>query len=167
MTIIADAVLSEDGVYRYQLTRYWVRDPTWVRFVMLNPSIADWIFDDATIRRCIGLAKTFGYGGLVVHNLFALRATDPRELTGHPDPGGPDNARYLLGEADDTPATPITICAWGAHPLARRTGPAAVGLLAEHSELACLGLTANGSPAHPTDERADAALRPYPEETPS
>jgi len=159
---IADAVLSPDGAYRYQLTRRWADDPRWVRFVMLNPSTADATVDDPTIRRCLGFARALGFTGLVVHNLFALRATDPRELRGHPGPTGPYNARYLIGDMPDMPPCALTICAWGAHPLAARVAPSATRLLADRSELACLGLTAKGAPAHPLYLPAAARPRPYP-----
>jgi len=160
MAMVTDAVLSTDRVYRYQLTRSWVADPRWIRFVMLNPSKADEVDDDPTIRRCVGFAKVWGYGGVVVHNLFALRATDPQELRTHPDPVGPGNARFLRGVWE--PVAAVTVCAWGAHPLARGPGQAAVGLLAESSELVCLGLTNRGAPRHPLYLPGNAALRTYP-----
>lgn len=47
---------------------------------MLNPSTADAEIDDPTITRCIGFAKSWGFGGLMVGNLWAYRATDPKEL---------------------------------------------------------------------------------------
>lgn len=52
---------------------------------MLNPSTADASVDDATITRCIGFAKLWGYGGLYVGNLWAYRATDPKELKHSPE----------------------------------------------------------------------------------
>ena len=51
---------------------------------MLNPSTADADHDDRTIGRCISFAKREGCGGLIVGNLFQLRATDPDELRRHP-----------------------------------------------------------------------------------
>ena len=63
------AVLSDCGNYRYQLHRTWDESLPKCMFMMLNPSTADADIDDNTIRRCIGFAKLWGYGGLMVGNL--------------------------------------------------------------------------------------------------
>src|SRR5271154_3410516 len=78
--MISTADISEDGLYRYWLTRTW--DPTKpvLNWIMLNPSTADANKDDATIRRCMNFAKHWHYGGIAVYNLFAFRATDPKVL---------------------------------------------------------------------------------------
>ena len=70
------AVISQDQLYRYFLWRRWGtgRVITWL---MLNPSTADANTNDATIRKCIGFAKRWGYDGIHVLNLFALRSRDP------------------------------------------------------------------------------------------
>ena len=80
-TILDDrgADISPCGKYRYSLWRDW----DWqgfanrVMFVGLNPSTADATNDDPTIRRCVRFATDWGFGGLVMVNLFAYRATDP------------------------------------------------------------------------------------------
>jgi hypothetical protein len=83
---------------------------------MLNPSTADAETNDPTnIRRCIRFAIDIGCGSLEVVNLFALRATDPRELARHPDAVGPQNERYLHDAAF---RADWLICAWGAHAFA-------------------------------------------------
>ena len=75
------AIFSDDGCYRYWLEREIdpERDCT-VMFVMLNPSTADAEEDDPTIRRCIGFARDWGYGRLIVTNLSPFRATNPDDL---------------------------------------------------------------------------------------
>ena len=108
-TLLRRAVLSECGSYRYALTREWA-DGKCVAWLMLNPSTADADIDDPTIRRCIGFARQWGYGRLVVVNLFALRATDPRVLVRNADPVGSKNDFYIakaMKEAQEV------ICAWG------------------------------------------------------
>lgn len=79
--VFRDAVLTDDGLYRYRLERAWGTDGTnTVLFVMLNPSTADALEDDPTVRRCMGFAAHLDCARLLVGNLFAWRATDPREL---------------------------------------------------------------------------------------
>ena len=83
-------------VYRYLLTRRWGTVPAMV-WIMLNPSTADAFAEDPTIRRCLIFAHREGCGGLTVVNLFALRSTDPKALTRHPDPVGPANDTFIRG----------------------------------------------------------------------
>ena len=73
------AIISDDKKYRYELRRIWKPKSQLVCWVMLNPSIADANFDDPTIRRCMGYTMRWGCGGIIVVNLFALRATDSKE----------------------------------------------------------------------------------------
>lgn len=165
----SSAILSDDGVYRYHLRRtwssLWAKERT-VCWVMLNPSTADETVDDPTIRRCMGFAKRWGYGGIEVVNLFALRATNPAELSRHPDPIGPDNSdtiRRVLGFGD----VGLVVVAWGAwldaHPHIR---PPRLNVEALHRRhrtdpMVCLGLTRSGAPRHPLYVPADATLREW------
>jgi hypothetical protein len=139
-----------EGAYRYSLTRYWA-EPPFVAFVMLNPSTADASQDDPTIRRCIGYAQDWGYGGLHVVNLFALRATDPKELLKHPDPVGPRNVTALLTLPSQVEKV---VCGWGAmsgglkrlRPHAQTT---MARLVAKYNRIFMLRLTKDGFPSHP------------------
>lgn len=150
---VSSAVISECGRYRYELTRRWGPGPL-LEFIMLNPSTADASVDDPTIRRCIAFAKRWGYGGIVVRNLYAYRATHPEELVNVDDPIGPENRDYLSRTEAD-----CTIVAWGAD-------PAAVGwwngypfawqrTVIQRPALFCLGANSNGSPKHPLYVSAD------------
>lgn len=76
------AIISECGKYRYQLWRIWDANKPKVLFIMHNPSTADAYEDDPTIRRCIGFAKSWGYGGIYIGNLSPYRATNPKYLNG-------------------------------------------------------------------------------------
>jgi hypothetical protein len=145
-----DAIISDCGRYRYRLSRVWDEcDPVLV-WVMVNPSTADALTDDPTIRRCISFARDWGYGGIVVVNLFALRATDPAALnTFAPnDPIGPLNNDHLL----EAVAGEDVVCAWGASiPDYWRHRPrGVVELMRQHgAHLHHLGLTKSGQPRHP------------------
>lgn len=106
------ALLSEDGRYRYRLWRLWDELAPVMTWVMLNPSTADAEVDDPTIRKCIGFAKQHHYGGIVVVNLFAYRATDPKELGKVKDPVGPENDQHILW-ACTAPLMLSVVAGWG------------------------------------------------------
>lgn len=141
------AWFSTDRAYRYLLTRRWdVLKPV-LPWVMLNPSKADAFRPDPTITRVIGFARREGYGGIEIGNLRALRATDPRELAGHPDPTGPANDRIL---ADLAWLSPVIVVAWGAHPASADRAAAVARIFAAAGvQLRCLGVTKDGHPKHP------------------
>lgn len=158
------ARFSEDGQYRYSL----LRDlgllssaldgaPRTVTFVMLNPSTADATTDDPTIRRCLGFARTWGYGILQVVNLYAYRATNPRDLWKATDPVGPgnDNALTQAFRRSD-----LNVAAWGAHARRDRVQEF-LDRFVPRFEFHALGVTLQYHPRHPLYVRADAGLFPY------
>jgi hypothetical protein len=146
-----------EGRYRYRLWREWGEGPR-VCFVMLNPSTADAEQDDPTIRRCIGFAKVLGAGSLDVVNLYALRATDPREIARDAAPVGPANNTYIDEAAR---RAEMVICAWGAHSHARDRAATVLGILRRAGvKPMCLRRTKAGHPAHPL--YLPASARPFP-----
>ena len=145
------ATISDGGEYRYKLSRIWHPPTPPALFVMLNPSTADANQDDPTIRRCIDFAKSWGYGGLLVGNLFAFRATDPKEMRLAPDPVGPSNDAAL---AELHQQAGITIAAWGVNGV--HLGRAAQVLGGLPGTVHCLGETKDGHPRHPLYLRKDA-----------
>lgn len=150
------AVISECEKYRYVLTRKIPQAVRWVKpclFIMLNPSTADAELDDPTIRRCMGFAKEWLCTELTVVNIFALRATDPKELYQAADPIGPENDKHLWEQIDKHSVGGVIVAAWGAHKIAEERG----NKIAEIG-LQCLGKTKNGSPRHPLYLKRDAAL---------
>lgn len=153
------AEISPCGVYRYSLRRVWNAHRDWCLFVLLNPSTADSSNDDPTIHRCVSFADLWGYGGLVVVNLFALRSTDPRALYTHPDPVGPKNDAVI---AEWAAACPLTVAAWGAHGEFRERGKQVAAELRRLGvEVKCLGMTKGGEPKHPLYLAGSAGLVPY------
>ena len=86
-----DAILSEDRKYRYVLSRIWDESKSMVMIIGLNPSTADETIDDPTIVRCIDFAKNWGYGGIYMLNLFAFRATLPKDMFSVENPIGDEN----------------------------------------------------------------------------
>jgi len=148
-------ILSDCARYRYALWRRWVQGPA-VLFIGLNPSTADALQDDPTIRRCIRFAKAWGYRALYMANLFAFRATDPRDMKAVVDPVGPDNDGWLWQLAYDAD---LVVAAWGAHGEHRDRAAAVARRLAKR--LHCLGRTTAGHPRHPLYVRRDARLEPW------
>ena len=93
------ARFSIDRRYRYALWRVWDHDENLYNFLLLNPSSADEATNDPTIERCERRARRWGFGGLIVTNLFALCATDPAGLRRVADPIGPENDAAILETA--------------------------------------------------------------------
>jgi hypothetical protein len=175
------AAISACGRYRYLLWREWrdiashndanwrvlkgdgkeYREPKSCVFVMLNPSTADGEIDDPTIRRCVAFAKREKFERLEVVNLFAYRATNPRDVLAlkHPaDPVGSENQRWVTMSAQDSG---LIICAWGAHGSHLGQADTMRGWLIDHPQYA-LGFTADGHPRHPLYLKADAPLLEMP-----
>lgn len=155
--MLRDAILDARRRYRYLLVREWDENGKRVAFVLLNPSTADASQDDPTIRRCIGLAKTSGFGSLAVVNLFAFRSTDPGRLAKARDPIGPDNDNYILNACT---SAQLTIAAWGNHGRLQERGRAVCALLAT-VPLFCFGKTDRGEPRHPLYLRQSTAFQRY------
>lgn len=150
------ALFDQARTYRYLLEHRWSSAAPMV-LVMLNPSTADATRADPTMRRALGFARREGCGGLIVVNLFALRATDPAALARHPDPVGPDNDQILCAAVGR--GTPV-VAAWGAHGALHGRDQAVLQLMAP-VRLSCLGRTAHGQPRHPLYLPANAPLADY------
>jgi hypothetical protein len=142
------ATYSADEVYRYDLTRVWDPEGSRVAFVMLNPSTATELANDPTVERCERRARALGHGAFRVVNIFAYRATDPREMRAQPDPvGNPENDAAI---AEAASWADLTVCAWGTHGAHLDRGPRVERLLrATGRPLLHLGLSKAGHPKHP------------------
>jgi len=140
------AEISACGTYRYVLRRTWNYALPELVYVMLNPSTADATEDDATIRKCCGFARRFGFGGIVVVNLFALRSRDPKALRMHAAPIGVDNDTWIMRETADP--TRSILVAWGCH---ARHFPSRVKTVCQliARPVSALRVTKDGHPEHP------------------
>lgn len=158
MNTVGTARISDCGKYRYQLRRVWADALPWCTFVMVNPSTADAENDDPTISKCIRFARSLGYGGLIVVNLFALRATDPRELYSAADPIGPENDLAIYHASN---LTSVVIAAWGNHGTLRDRDIHVMRNSLASREVRCLGINKNGTPKHPLYIRGDTVPSTY------
>jgi len=137
-----------------------------VLWVMLNPSTADAIIDDPTIRRVMGFSWREGFGALAVVNLFAQRSTDPKHLI--------TPARHVQIQNIETIEYHIDRCsavvaAWGTTiPKSLMSyAKAMIGIIRLHADnqgkpIYRLGVTANGSPRHPLYVKADVPFQVWP-----
>lgn len=147
--MLRGAIISECGRYRYHLHRVWKEEsPRIVTWIMLNPSTADADIDDPTIRRCVGFARSWGYDGIEVINLFPFRATKPADLKKADDPVGPLGDYYLEQTCRQAGAERLLLCAWGAHGGFRGRDKEVGELLSEYT-LHALELTKKQQPRHP------------------
>lgn len=127
-------------------------------WLMCNPSTADAVADDPTIRRCLRFSAGANCDRLLVVNLWAWRATHPAALWGVLDRGdytadmhAANMATFLMvgAQAD------VIFVAFGAGPWRRHRAvvdEALVALLAAAPDEVvphCLGLTQDGAPLHP------------------
>ena len=135
-------------------------------FIMLNPSTADADIDDPTIRRCVAFAKSWGYGGILVGNLFAYRATEPKTLLTVNDPIGKENITHLKVLSFESD---IIVCAWGNSKIVERLGKKLGSDYKPLSEilgrLFYLELANDGTPKHPLYLKGD--LKPVRFEVPA
>lgn len=162
MIIRKSAVIVDQ--WRYRLDRIWEPHKGVCTFVMLNPSTADAEQDDATIRRCVGYTRDWGLGHLVVVNLYAYRATHPRDLKRKiaedmADAIGPDTGRHVV---DALREATVVVAAWGAHAPNRQVEAMRATFQALRlPRVNCLGLTRSGAPVHPLRQPKDAPLLAY------
>jgi len=151
--VTGGAVFSPCRSYRYLLWRTW--DPARPRLLVvgLNPSTADATRLDPTSRRCVDFARRWGFGTLLLANVYAFRATRPRLLLTASDPVGKQNdawLRHLAARAD------TVLAAWGHWGSGR--GPEVGRILGDPL---CLGTTKGRQPRHPLYVRGDTRPQPY------
>lgn len=106
------ALYSMDEAYRYMLSRVWDRLKPLFCAVMLNPSTATEQKLDPTVTRVYTRVREHleGYGGLIVLNAFAYRATDPVEMKKHLHPIGSTND-WVIDSL--LPHMKTVMCGWG------------------------------------------------------
>lgn len=155
--MLISAAFSPDRAHRYTWTCEVDRPRPdaygRVLFILLNPSTADELGPDPTIRRCIGYARAWGFGRLEIRNLFSYRSTDPRALYKADAPeGDPKNLDGLVVAAARAGRS---VCGWGVHGALRGRGATVAAALRQVTALFHLGLTKDGHPRHPLYLRGD------------
>lgn len=149
------AAISDDEIYRWSLTR--VVEPGNDRPLVvcgLNPSMADAVKNDNTIKKEIGFARRWSLGWLVKVNLFGFRTKSP-DVMFSARRGGVD----IVGASNDVAIRAAaalavrldgrSMVAWGGN--AKRCPERVRDVVAMLGDvpLWCLGVNDDGSPEHP------------------
>lgn len=174
------AQLSDCGLYRYVLGRQWSTDSKapLMHFCCLNPSKADGEVDDPSVIRMVGYALREDCSGMLVTNLSAYRATEPRDLitwlrknsgsmgsftqAGSNAAWGPNNDQHIR---DCTLASKFNVVAWGTnarHKLLKSRAKRVLGqlLIDAPDGVTALQVSPDGIPNHPL--MLPGSLRPVP-----
>jgi hypothetical protein len=152
-TSAAGATFSSCRRWRYLLWRRWDEEKPVANFLMLNPSTADENQLDPSCNRARDFAARWGYGALIVTNLFAWRATDPKDMKEAEDPVGRSNNQAILRAARQSA---VVVCAWGNHGSHKdRAATVVANLSGAGVPLHLLRLTGQGQPNHPLYLKSD------------
>ena len=154
------AIFSGCRHYRHLLWRSWQPELGCVTFIGLNPSTADADHDDPTIRRCKQFVADWGFGAMIMVNLFDIRATQPQVMRRRARPISRCNDATVLNAAEHAG---LIVAAWGAHGHHRNRSQVMRSLLEAHNLQAhCFSLGKSGEPVHPLyqrrERRADLSL---------
>lgn len=165
MTPLIDQIMSDrsgaifgaggtDSLFRYVLWRRWGDGKSFAHLNGLNPSTADALKNDPTIRREIGFCQSWGMDGLIKTNAFGFRATDPRDMKNAAEAIGEENDFWIY-EASKISA--FNVACWGVHGthLNRNRD------LRDKLQWKCFGLTKDGHPKHPLYLKSNTTLREY------
>ena len=141
----AGATFSKCRRWRYLLWRCWDDSKPVANFLMLNPSTADELKLDPSCTRARNYAERWGYGALIVTNIFGWRSTDPKGLLRCKDPVGRGNDAAIVRAVKEAK---LVVCAWGNHGEHLKRGESVLGLL-KGVRLHALRVNGAGHPAHP------------------
>jgi hypothetical protein len=143
----AGAKFSSCRRWRYLLWRCWDLSKPVANFLMLNPSTADEFQLDPSCKRARNYAERWGFGAVIITNIFGWRATDPEEMKAVRDPVGRGNDKAIVSAAREAK---LVVCAWGNHGLHRGRAEQVLALLHGHgTRLNYLRMNGCGQPAHP------------------
>ncbi len=138
------AEFNQDRTHRYSLWRIWDEQLPMIAFVGLNPSNANENEDDPTIRRVIGFAQNWGYGGVYMLNLFTVISSAPSILKDANNWGDwKDCLSHILKHENKIEEY---VFAWGN---AKESQERGLKLSKVILDAICLEKNKNGSPKHP------------------
>ena len=127
-----------------------------IAWIGLNPSTADEVTLDQTLSTVCRYSSKWGFSEVVMLNLFAFRATDPRDLKRATDPVGPDNDEHLLAEIGNVDRV---IACWGDQGKFLGRDRRVADLLKVSFE--CLLRNRTGAPHHPLYLKSRIRPKPF------
>jgi hypothetical protein len=150
--VTSGATFSPCRTYRYALWREWDASLPTVVFCGLNPSTADEMKDDPTVRRELAYARAWGFGRYVKVNVYGYRSTDPDGLWLADDPRGPDNFLAIKAQCFDAlqrRERGMFVACWGNNVRERDAYELRRLLRFEGVKAYALKVTKRGNPQHP------------------
>lgn len=172
-----------EGDFRWSLKRAWGAGPC-ILWCGLNPSTANHLRDDPTMKREMGFSFRWGFGSLIKINLYPYRTSSPVTLESwRKHMMERDDARLAFYENAQRAAAHVKQCsefvaAWGAHAIEKDlqkfseivthfVDGSEDGLAAQVPvQWKCLAVTSDGSPRHTLARGRqripdDAVLKPW------
>ena len=145
---VVEPVFSSCLKYRYRLSEVWDTNKPLVMWVLMNPSVACIDYRDPTLQKTGKFSRSWGYGGQLVANVHAYRATDKNRLLEVDNPVGPDNDETIRQMAQQAETI---VLAFGKPPRRLRgRGQDVIKLLEDHSNVCYLRMAKDGvTPCHP------------------
>lgn len=146
------AIFSDCRAYRYALWRVWDTSLPLIMFIGLNPSTANERKADPTIRRIIGFAKRWGYGGFYMMNLFPFVTPYPEALI---------DCELVQIQTNDLKIKEVSakckdiVFSWGNFKVAKERARV---FIENFPNAKCLYKNKNGSPVHPLFVKGDTQL---------
>lgn len=153
------AEFSDCRKYRYALWRIWDESKPLVMFIGLNPSTANEVDNDPTIKSVCRIANNNGYGGIYMMNCFPIISANPNILDIYKKPVWDENEYNKYG-TNNLKITEIgykckdIVFAWGNFKIVKETYRE-IEFSKMFPNAVCLHINKNGSPKHPLYCKSD------------
>ena len=148
-----------DYKYRYELTRPHGPGNKLLCFIMFNPSTSSSEDSDNTTKRCFTIAKNWGYDGIALYNIYAVRSKDKRAVEKQITTNDKRAIAEMVGNKNEEVLDHVIkckqydkiVCAWGNHPHSKDFDTRVLNILKNISidKLRILGISAKRLPNHP------------------
>ncbi|MFD3448972.1 DUF1643 domain-containing protein [Microbacteriaceae bacterium 4G12] len=141
---------------RYLLKCLWNNSLSTVTFILCNPSEGNELNADFTLRRCVNFSKDWGYGCVIVVNLFSQVTKNPKDLVKPSKQEVEENNKYITQAVSESK---LVVFGWGEIEKAYKTRVNEVKQLVPMHKQFYIKKAANGHyPRHPS--RLPSELKP-------